>query len=76
MPGCCMRAAVAAKRVRGGRPLAWRAAPGTTPEIALHPLFHHQVFVRCKRSLVHLNRIVEGYNKMLERLVHSSFSEE
>ena len=47
--------------------------PGTTLETALHPLFHRQVFVRCKRSLVHLNRIVEDY-KMLERLVYPSFS--
>ena len=68
MPGRSLSAAVAAKRVHG-RLLAWRAAPGTTLETSSHPLFHHQIFGRCRRSLVHLNRIVapvvEGY-KMLE----------
>ena len=68
MAGRCLSVAVGAKRVRR-RLLAWRAAPGTTLETALHPLFHHRVFVHCKRSLVRLNRIVEGY-KMLERLVY------
>ena len=41
-----------------GCSLAWRAAPGTTLETALHPLYvlHHRVFVRCKRSLVRWSR--------------------
>ena len=43
MPGCCLSAVVAAKRVRGWL-LAWRAAPGTTLETALHPLLHHRAF--------------------------------
>ena len=72
MAGRCLSVAVAAKRVRG-RLLAWRDEPGTTLETALHPLVHHRVFVRCKRSLVRWNRLSEGY-KILERLVYSSIS--
>ena len=56
MPGRCLSAAVAARRVLG-RLLVWCAAPGTTLETALHPLLHHRVFVRCKRSLVRWNRL-------------------